>query len=184
MNDNCYAHVDDNLNWNQAEDCCVAWGGHLASIHSAEVNSVLNDIRNKVRFTWIGLSDTANNGVYVWTDGTPFDYEKFQAGQPDSSRGESCFHFFNKARGELDWNDYHCGRTTWGRVLTSYICQKGELPFYHQKITIRATYKCNFRTSPRTDSTPLHSTHFDEDNCNISPELKNKTMVDFQWVVN
>ena len=125
----CYAHVDDSLNWNQAEDCCVAWGGHLASIHSAGVNSVLNSIRNQDRFTWIGLSDTANNGVYVWTDGTPFDYENFPAGQP-SSGGESCFHFFDKARGELDWNDYVCSATTFGSVLTSYICQKGELPFY------------------------------------------------------
>ena len=130
INGQCYTHVDDNLNWNQAEACCVAWGGHLASIHSAGVNMLLNDIRNKDRFTWIGLSDTATDGTYVWTDGTPFGYENFHPTQPDSLNGESCFHFFfNEKKGELLWHDYHCDRNTWGNVLTSYICQKGELEF-------------------------------------------------------
>ena len=127
INDNCYAYVDDNINWNQAEACCVSWGGHLASIHSAGVNMLLNDIRNQDKFTWIGLSDTANNGVYVWTDGTAYDFENFASNQPDSFGGESCIHLFDQVRGELSWNDYHCNRNTWGSVLTSYICQKGEL---------------------------------------------------------
>ena len=128
INDQCYVHVDDNLSWNQAEDCCVAWGGHLASIHSAGVNMLLNDIRNQDRYTWIGLSDTATNGVYVWTDGTAYDYENYAANQPDGGQGgESCFHFFTQTKGPLSWNDYHCSRNTWGSVLTSYICQRGEL---------------------------------------------------------
>ena len=129
INGQCYTHVDDSLDWNQAEACCVAWGGHLASIHSAGVNMLLNDIRNQDRFTWIGLSDTATDGTYVWTDGTTYDYENFGTNQPDSFVGESCFHFFDLPRGSLTWNDYHCSRNTWGSVLTSYICQKGELEF-------------------------------------------------------
>ena len=128
-NFNCYAHVDNNVNWTQAEDCCVDWGGHLASIHSTAINMLLNDIRNEDRFTWIGLSDTASDGDYVWTDGTPYDYENFASGQPDSSNGESCFHFFNQNSGSLEWNDYSCSSNTFGDVLTSYICQKSELKF-------------------------------------------------------
>ena len=130
INGSCYAHVDDILNWNQAEDCCVAWGGHLASIHSADANILLNDIRNQDRWTWIGLSDTANNGVYVWTDGTPYDYENFAPGQPDNTGGESCFHFLDQSYGAPTWNDYSCSSTTFGSIITSYICQKRELIFY------------------------------------------------------
>ena len=114
-----------------AESCCVAWGGHLASIHSAETNDILNGIRDKYAFTWIGLSDTANNGVYVWTDGTTFDNDNFASGQPDSLGGESCFHFFNKDRGELTWNDYHCSSSSWGSVKTSYVCQKSKYYIQH-----------------------------------------------------
>ena len=129
INGNCYAHVDDNLNWNQAEDCCVAWGGHLASIHSSSDNFLLNGIRNQDRYTWIGLSDTANDSVYVWTDETPYDYENFGTDQPNSFEGQSCFHFFAEGR---TWNDNFCSSTSYENITTSYICQKGELTLYDQ----------------------------------------------------
>ena len=132
ISDSCYAYVSDSLNWNQAEECCVAWGGHLASIHSSDTNNILNNIRNQDRWTWIGLSDTANDGVYVWTDGTLFDYENFASGQPDSFNGESCFHFLDTSYGALIWNDYDCSSNTYGTIVTSYICQKSELTFYDQ----------------------------------------------------
>ena len=132
IGESCYAYVDDSLNWNQAEECCVVWGGHLASIHSSDVNKVLNSIRNQSRWAWIGLSDTANVSEYVWTDGTPFDYENF-ADQPYNYTGEeSCFHFFDTSYGALIWNDYDCSSNTYGTIVTSYICQKSELTFYDQ----------------------------------------------------
>ena len=126
INGSCYAHVDDNLNWNQAENCCVAWGGHLASIHSDDTNILLNGIRNQDRWTWIGLNDTTDSGDYVWTDGTPFDYENFRWDQPDNQNGESCFIFYD---GSLSWGDYGCSSTSYGSILTSYICRKSELTF-------------------------------------------------------
>ena len=134
LNGSCYSHVDDSLNWNQAENCCVTWGGHLASIHSNDVNILLNSIRNRNRWTWIGLSDTANEGVYVWTDGTQYGYDNFAPGEPNSVNGESCFHFFN---GINTWNDFDCSsssRDAFGVIiLTSYICQKSELIIYDQR---------------------------------------------------
>ena len=130
-------HVDESVNWYEAEACCVAWEGHLASIHSDGTNQLLNQIRNKDAFTWFGLSDTATNGVYVWTDGTAYDYNNFSPGQPDSLGGESCFHFFDEARGELTWNDYHCSSNSGGSVRTSYICQK------KRKLTIMSAYLIN-----------------------------------------
>ena len=132
INGNCYAHVDDNINWNQAEDCCVAWGGHLASIHSYDDNILLNGIRNRDRYTWIGLSDTANDSVYVWTDGTPFDYNNLATNQPNHIDGESCFYFNGTTSEEIPWGDYYCNSTSFGNGSTSYICQKSELTFYDQ----------------------------------------------------
>ena len=135
IGESCYAHVDDSLNWNQAEECCVAWGGHLASIHSSDVNTVLNSIRNQDRWTWIGLSDTANDGVYVWTDGTPFDYENFAVGEQNGPGGESCFHLYDTSIYDraLTWSDYLCNNSTYKSILTSYICQTCELIFYDKK---------------------------------------------------
>ena len=156
IDDSCYAYVDDILNWNQAEECCVAWGGHLASIHSNDTNNVLNNIRNQDRWTWIGLSDTANDGVYVWTDGTLYDYENFAPDQPSNGKfnGESCFHFFDTSYGALTWNDYDCNRfayrsNIYGTIVTSYICQKSELTFYDQNLKLQTVpppicYHVNF----------------------------------------
>ena len=120
--------MDQSINWFEAEACCVEWGGHLASIHSDGTNQFLQQIRNIDAFTWIGLSDTARDGQYVWTDGSVFDFNKFHTGQPDSQNGESCFHFFDKL---LTWNDYLCNEHTWGILQSSYICQKSEFSQYY-----------------------------------------------------
>ena len=129
IDDSCYAYVDDSINWNQAEECCVVWGGHLASIHSNDTNILLNSIRNQDRWAWIGLSDTATDGVYVWTDGTLYDYENFAPGEPTGPGGESCFHLYdtNIYDRALTWNDYLCINSTFKSILTSYICQKSKL---------------------------------------------------------
>ena len=125
LNGKCYISMNTRSTWESAEKSCVEWGGHLASIHSDLENYVVNSIRDTRDFTWIGLSDTATNGVYVWTDGTEFDYNNFNPSQPDSFGGESCFHLFDEHRGELTWNDYHCNRDDWGSVDTSFVCKKG-----------------------------------------------------------
>ena len=127
LNNFCYIFSDTSLNWQAAEDSCVDWGGHLASIHSELENFAINSIRDESDFTWIGLSDTVRDGDYVWTDGTIFDFNNFAVGQPDSLRGESCFHLFNRARGHLTWNDFPCELDMFGRVMTSYVCKKGKI---------------------------------------------------------
>ena len=126
LNLKCYIWVDTAITWQRAEDACVEWGGHLVSIHSDLENYAVRSIRDINGFTWIGLSDTANDGDYVWTDGTPFNYHNFSPGQPDSYYGESCFHLRYQNRGELTWNDYHCNRDTLENRKMSFVCKKGK----------------------------------------------------------
>ena len=126
INNNCYVHIDEAVSWNEAEACCVAWGGHLASIHSNAVNYHLNSIRNKDRFTWIGLKHTVSDGSYKWTDGTDYDYENIAHGIPDGAGGDACLHYNDYHRGKLTWNDYHCTRKSWKSIKTSYICQRSK----------------------------------------------------------
>ena len=126
INDNCYAFVDGNINWNQAEDCCVTWGGHLASIHSTDDNILLNDICNQDTITWIGLNDIASEGNFEWSDGSGYDYNNFDtaSGNPSNSNGgEDCVSFLRRKNNELTWNDYRCDGLGWNNP-TSYICQK------------------------------------------------------------
>ena len=83
----CNAFIDQRIDWHQAEDCCVAWGGHLAILHSAETNSALNDIRITDRNTWIGLNDIASEGNFAWTDRSSYDYSNFDSVNPSNSNG-------------------------------------------------------------------------------------------------
>ena len=127
QNGNCYISVNTATNWQRSEDSCVEWGGHLASIHSDVENYAVSSIRDKRTMNWIGLSDTTSDGVYVWTDGTPFDYNNFATGEPNGGHGgESCFHMWHEDRGELTWNDANCDIQSWGSIQSSFVCKKGK----------------------------------------------------------
>ena len=67
--------------WSAAEARAVAVGGHLATIRSYEEQHFLIEAFQSTarsRF-WIGLSDQAQEGTYVWTSGEPLRYFDWNA---------------------------------------------------------------------------------------------------------
>ena len=129
QNRKCYVFVDHDSTWHEAERCCVEWGGHLASIHSDQENRAVNAIRNENHWTWIGLNDIAEEGNYVWTDGTPYDYNNYAPDEPNNHDvRENCINLLlHKGWGELKWNDYKCEKDSNVRVKRfSYVCKKGK----------------------------------------------------------
>uniref|UniRef100_A0A8B9KM82 C-type lectin domain-containing protein n=1 Tax=Astyanax mexicanus TaxID=7994 RepID=A0A8B9KM82_ASTMX len=73
----CFMIFKNSADWPASEENCVAMGGHLASVHSSEehtfiVNLVLNATSSDS--AWIGGSDTAQEGAWVWTDGMVYVY--------------------------------------------------------------------------------------------------------------
>ena len=121
----CIVYINESVNWNTAEDCCVAWGGHLASIHSEEESNMLNSLRNRSTFTWIGLRNTSDNMDFEWIDGTPYDFNNFGSNEP--SEDGDCCHIYNQGREEETWNGYGCDNTRFGDAINisySYFCQK------------------------------------------------------------
>jgi hypothetical protein len=104
--------------YSDAEADCVAQGGHLASIHSADeqVEAWSGALPVADDQWWIGLNDLVAEGSYVWTDGTPFDYEGWAGGEPnDAGDNEECVHLASWAGGF--WNDIPC------EVELRYICR-------------------------------------------------------------
>ena len=81
-----YVAVAEPKTWADAEAHCQSMGGNLASIHSdaAQANAVLacSDVSDSLR-CWIGLSDRAEEGTFVWSDGTPLDFEHWADGEPN-----------------------------------------------------------------------------------------------------
>ncbi|XP_028447978.1 galactose-specific lectin nattectin-like [Perca flavescens] len=116
----CFAFYIQTKTWIDAETFCQTIGGNLASIHSAEENTFLRDFINQVTGTyknaWIGGSDTVQEGTWMWTDGSKFNYKIFNAGQPDNAGGaENCLEMNFEVK---NWNDRTCS------TPLSFVCSK------------------------------------------------------------
>lgn len=69
----------------------------------------------EILFVRIGMSDLAEEGVYVWEDGSPVTYKRFAPFQPDNYFDED-FMILQKADG--DFSDAECDK--W---KTFFICK-------------------------------------------------------------
>ena len=72
----------------EAEDECIARGGHLASIHGRHDTDVLTQIVPDGVSAWIGFHDRdqeagCNGNGFRWTDGTDASYTNWQDGEPN-----------------------------------------------------------------------------------------------------
>ncbi|MCK5944073.1 MAG: hypothetical protein KAI24_18960 [Planctomycetes bacterium] len=92
-----YALLDP-MPWAQAEAAAVAAGGHLATLRSSSEEAW---IRQQFGDTlWIGLTDAAQEGTWVWTSGEPVTYTNWLPGEPNNASNED---FTALAPG--GWND-------------------------------------------------------------------------------
>ena len=97
--------------WADAESMCqnMSPGAHLASIHSREEQKFVEDNfppTAKNPHIWLGGSDTNEEGSWVWTDGSSWDYTSWTENEPNNNHatGENCLlgHWGD------GWNDINC----------------------------------------------------------------------------
>ncbi|XP_033855407.2 lectin-like [Acipenser ruthenus] len=110
FNDRCYQYVKDKKTWADAELYCLSIGGNLASVHSVEENNFIQNLINKNdasdAFTWLGGSDCFKEGSWYWTDGSKWDYNNWNKGEPNNLFIENCLHIHFGVPG--GWNDKAC----------------------------------------------------------------------------
>ncbi|XP_016396320.1 macrophage mannose receptor 1-like [Sinocyclocheilus rhinocerous] len=105
---------DEKKTWFEARDFCHVIGGDLASFHSQrEINKLPYIIGDPA---WIGFSMLNSNSGFVWTDGTPSDFENWGFGEPNNYNNqehcaESGLYYGHK------WNDCDC------ESYNNWICQ-------------------------------------------------------------
>jgi cysteine-rich repeat protein len=98
--------------WAAAADDCVTLGGHLASIPDLATDQLLAPLAPSS--AWIGLTDAAIEGTWVWNDGTPFAFTNWNSGEPNNSGNEDCVHLLGDGR----WNDLPCTDAS-----VAYLCE-------------------------------------------------------------
>lgn len=107
--------VNESLIWEEARTSCLSLGGDLASVGSEEEN---NFIKSLGRNFWIGGSDLAQEGTYVWSDGTDWTYDNWIPGEPNGRTRENCV--VANWHGSGLWNDGPCDYDDYD----AYTCEK------------------------------------------------------------
>jgi hypothetical protein len=119
----CYELFDEFVSWDVAEQRCVAWGGHLASIESLDENAGLNTWPLELGITsvdgsgiWLGGTDAQREGEFLWAVGSPLVFTGWAPTQPDNGAGIDCIEKRNDGAGS--WYDRRCTDTL------RYLCER------------------------------------------------------------
>ena len=88
----CYLLVNNTWPWYVAETSCdqvAAPGARLVSVHDVQLNAFLAETVAGGGSAWLGARRATTYAEWAWTDGTPFDFSYWYAGEP-SGGGELC----------------------------------------------------------------------------------------------
>jgi len=61
--------------------------GHLVDILDADENAFVQSLATNDLRAWIGLTDEASEGDFVWITGEPLSYTNWSSGEPNDSDG-------------------------------------------------------------------------------------------------
>ncbi|MEQ9497174.1 MAG: trypsin-like serine protease [Deltaproteobacteria bacterium] len=95
--------------FNDAGRHCAAQGGRLPVLTTTVANVTLGALAREwtERAFWVGATDSAIEGEWLWVDGSTLAYDPWGNGEPnDAGNGEDCAQ--NNWRGDGVWNDANC----------------------------------------------------------------------------
>ncbi|XP_031161844.1 type-2 ice-structuring protein-like isoform X1 [Sander lucioperca] len=113
-NDRCFLYVPRALDWADAEKNCLSLKGNLASVHSVEeyqfIQTMITQQSHGNPITWIGGTDSQKNNVWFWSDGRPFYFTFWCAGEPNNGGGnQNCIEMNYGVHN--CWDDVQCSST-------------------------------------------------------------------------
>ncbi|XP_039461104.1 C-type lectin domain family 5 member A-like [Oreochromis aureus] len=122
----CYFFSTSKSSWNESSTECITKGGDLVKIDSSEEQSFLRiAIQQKIKsyddLFWIGLTDSAVEGRWLWVDGSPLNESLtfwFFHDEPDDWTGEDPDGKDCARMGPMYWFGISC------KVTHRSICEK------------------------------------------------------------
>ena len=103
FNGHYYERTSEPLTWQGAEAQAVGLGGHLAAITSQAEQDFLTANFAVNEDIWIGLTDQATEGVFLWSSMEAVTYTAFFPGEPNDLGGNE--RYVNMNLGSGLWND-------------------------------------------------------------------------------
>ena len=90
------------VTWQEARRICVSNSADLASISSESERKFAYALAGKGE-TWVGGNDIKTEGVWTWTDGTPWVNSFWYPGEPNNRRGnQDCATLADRGNGLFD----------------------------------------------------------------------------------
>src|SRR5262245_47952341 len=118
-NGHFYALTTTRSTWVQAEAEAVALGGHLVAVNSqAEQNflaSMFPGTTAEEDQYWIGFTDQASEGAFVWTTGEPVSYTNWYPGEPNNGGTGEDYGLLVPVW-NWKWNDGNAVSIKWGII--------------------------------------------------------------------
>ncbi len=122
----CFVLFSAPKTWLAAKAACEALPGtSLAKITSAAQNTLVAGLAQG-HDTFLGGTDAAMEGTWLWTDGSPFTYTNWRAGEPSNGGPtyvENCLVIEGSKTPDDTWDDRPCDPS---QIATSgsfpYVC--------------------------------------------------------------
>ncbi|XP_059165951.1 macrophage mannose receptor 1-like [Physella acuta] len=115
----CYRLETAKVTWDQANTACNAFGGGLTTIADQDEKafvSAFSDTAND--YLWIGMTDSAGQGIWNWQNSPCVSLIDWNVGEPSyGNGGKECAIFLMKVS-NYTWDDVRCGATF------PYVCRK------------------------------------------------------------
>jgi predicted DNA-binding protein (MmcQ/YjbR family)/methionine-rich copper-binding protein CopC len=148
-NGHTYVLTTAGMYWTDAEAYAEALGGHLVTINNAAEQQWLADTFGSVN-PWIGISDVADNGKWLWSDGAASSYSNWESSQP-STWGNYNYGYLNSN----GW--WYAGGNNWNYRALIEFESMGTLPAAtDQNVTnYLLDVKVEDSVSPRVDMVSL-----------------------------
>uniref|UniRef100_A0A3Q2FNY0 C-type lectin domain-containing protein n=1 Tax=Cyprinodon variegatus TaxID=28743 RepID=A0A3Q2FNY0_CYPVA len=82
----CYYFSTNKSSWEESRRLCKGLGGDLVKIDSREEEKLVHMMKNDEDKFWIGLTDSEEEGRWLWVDGSPLNTSLsfWTDGQPDN----------------------------------------------------------------------------------------------------
>ena len=102
----CYYQDYVDRSWYNAQSNCNNQGGYMLSIETTEEFEFIKRAFH-AGVSWLGGTDAAMEGVWVWESGAHLTFTQWEPDQPDNTNNGDCM-AMNKAWNTWQWDDQGC----------------------------------------------------------------------------
>ena len=136
--------------WDQANEMCNTWGGHLVTINSAQEQAVVYELAKKSSKSYCKIGAKANaSRQWSWVTGENFSYANWKSGQPDNYNGMEFYAEMDIKAGGT-WGD--CANVRYGDVCFIVEHEMNETPIKTYSVDNKVKYAVFDKAMPWEDA--------------------------------